>query len=41
MRDALRRDYANTAPMVFGVAPSFDEVMDTVRKVDIAANSNP
>ena len=38
MRDALRRDYGNTAPMIFGAAPSFDEVMDSVRKVDIAAN---
>jgi hypothetical protein len=41
MRKALERDYANTVPMIFGSAPSFEEIMESVRKIDVAANTKP
>lgn len=36
----LRRDYANTAAMVFGEAPAFDQIMASVTALDAAANQN-
>ena len=41
MLDLLRRDYANTAPMIFGTAPTFDEIMVSVSKIDAAVNQIP
>ena len=38
MIDLLRRDYANTAAMVFGEAPAFDEILASVTALDAAAN---
>lgn len=38
MIDLLRRDYANTAAMVFGAAPDFDEILASVTAIDAAAN---
>ena len=38
MIDALRRDYANTAAMIFGVAPSFDDILASAQALDIAVN---
>jgi hypothetical protein len=40
MIDALRRDYQQTTAMIFGVAPSFDEVMLSIEKLDTLANAN-
>jgi hypothetical protein len=39
MVDALRRDYANTQAMIFGAAPSFDEILASMEALDAAANS--
>ena len=41
MIDALRRDYANTAPMIFGKAPSFEEIMASVAEINDLANHIP
>ena len=41
MRDALRRDYANMVPMILGAAPTFEEIIDSVRRIDGVANVNP
>lgn len=41
MLDSLRRDYANTAPMIFGRAPTFDEIMVSVSEIDAAVNQIP
>jgi len=30
MGDSLRRDYANTTAMIFGAAPSFEEIMASI-----------
>jgi len=38
MLDSLRRDYANTTSMIFGTAPSFEEVMASITEIDAAAN---
>lgn len=38
MVDALRRDYANTTAMIFGTPPAFDDVMNSMRILDRAAN---
>jgi hypothetical protein len=38
MVDALRRDYSNTVAMIFGAAPSFDEILSSVQALDAAAN---
>ena len=38
MLDSLRRDYANTTSMIFGAAPSFEEVMASIAEIDAAAN---
>jgi hypothetical protein len=39
MLDALQRDYANTALMIFGQAPSFEEIIRSVSEIDKAVNA--
>jgi hypothetical protein len=39
MVDALRRDYANTAAMIFGGAPDFEVILASVADIDRAANA--
>jgi hypothetical protein len=41
MLDPLRRDYANTAPMIFGAAPTFEEIMTSIAEIDAAVNRLP
>ena len=41
MLEPLQRDYANTAPMIFGRAPTFDEIMVSVSEIDAAVNRIP
>ena len=41
MLDSLRRDYANTISMIFGAAPSFEEIMASITEIDAAANRFP
>jgi hypothetical protein len=41
MLDSLRRDYANTTSMIFGAAPSFEEIMESIAEIDAAANRVP
>jgi hypothetical protein len=38
MIEALRRDYSNTAAMIFGTAPTFDQILASVTALDAAAN---
>jgi Nucleotidyl transferase AbiEii toxin, Type IV TA system len=38
MIDALRRDYTNTSAMIFGEAPTFDDILASIQKLDSAAN---
>ena len=38
MIDLLRRDYANTAAMIFGNAPTLDEILASVTELDTTAN---
>lgn len=38
MVDALRRDYSNTAAMIFGSPPTFDELLVSVTALDVSAN---
>lgn len=38
MVDALRRDYANTAAMIFGEPPSFDVILESMVRLEAAAN---
>jgi hypothetical protein len=38
MVDALKRDYANTTAMIFGVAPGFDEIVASAKQIEDAAN---
>lgn len=38
MIDALRRDYSNTVAMIFGTAPTFDQILISVTALDTAAN---
>jgi hypothetical protein len=40
MIDALRRDYANTAAMIFGEPPSFDLILDSMQQLHAAANAS-
>jgi hypothetical protein len=35
------RDYANTISMIFGAAPSFEEIMAPIDEIDAAANRVP
>jgi hypothetical protein len=41
MLDSLRRDYANTASMIFDVAPTFEEIMASITEIDAVANRVP
>ncbi len=41
MLDALRRDYTNTTPMIFGAPPSFEEIMASIAEIDAAVNRLP
>ena len=41
MLDSLRRDYANTVSMIFGAAPTFEEIMASIDEIDAAANRVP
>ncbi len=41
MVDALTRDYANTMAMIFGQAPAFDEILESVQTIESALNSQP
>ncbi|RWC94621.1 MAG: nucleotidyl transferase AbiEii/AbiGii toxin family protein [Mesorhizobium sp.] len=34
MVDALKRDYANTAAMIFGTPPSFDDILESARQIE-------
>jgi len=38
MRDALRRDYAATEAMIFGDAPTFDEILNSIEMIEAAVN---
>jgi hypothetical protein len=38
MVDALKRDYANTTAMIFGVAPAFDEILSSAAAIERAIN---
>lgn len=38
MIDALRRDYENTTAMIFGAAPSFEEILTSVQTLHAAVN---
>jgi hypothetical protein len=38
MTEALRRDYANTAGMIFGTPPAFDAILESMRQLEAAAN---
>jgi len=38
MLNSLRRDYANTTSMIFGAAPSFEEIMASITEIDAAVN---
>ena len=38
MTDALRRDYASTAGMIFGEPPAFDAILDSIKQLEAAAN---
>ena len=39
MLDRLRTDYAKTTPMIFGPAPTFDEIIASIRRLNGAANN--
>jgi len=41
MLDSLRRDYANTVSMIFGAAPTFEEIMASIDEIEAAANRVP
>lgn len=38
MVDALRRDYVNTTAMIFGVAPSFEEILASAAQIEQIIN---
>jgi hypothetical protein len=38
MIDLLRRDYANTAAMIFGTAPTLDQILASVAQLDTTIN---
>ncbi|RWO03234.1 MAG: nucleotidyl transferase AbiEii/AbiGii toxin family protein, partial [Mesorhizobium sp.] len=38
MIDALARDYANTTAMIFGAAPSFDDIMASAGQIEKRLN---
>ena len=37
--DALKKDYANMKSMIFGYYPSFNELMDEIKRVEVKINS--
>lgn len=39
MIDALARDYENTTAMIFGAAPSFDDIMASARQIEESLNA--
>jgi Nucleotidyl transferase AbiEii toxin, Type IV TA system len=39
MLDRLRIDYAKTTPMIFGTAPTFEEIMASIKKLNASANN--
>lgn len=39
MVDALARDYENTTAMIFGVPPSFDDILKSARQIEDALNN--
>jgi hypothetical protein len=41
MLEPLRRDYENTTPMIFGSAPSFDEIVASVSEINAVINHAP
>lgn len=41
MIDLLRRDYANTAAMIFGNAPTLDQILASVAQLDTTINRGP
>jgi hypothetical protein len=38
MIDALNRDYDNTKAMIFGKPPTFDDLLESARALDVASN---
>ena len=38
MLDRLRLDYEKTSPMIFGAAPAFEEIMASIKALNLAAN---
>lgn len=38
MRERLQADYARTTAMIFGVAPTFEEIMGSMSKINEAVN---
>lgn len=41
MVDALARDYDNTIAMIFGAAPSFDDILASARQIERELNTRP
>ena len=39
MVEALSRDYANTTPMIFGSAPSFEDILASANEIEQTINS--
>lgn len=39
MVDALRRDYANTATMIFGIAPAFEDIIASASQIERIINA--
>lgn len=39
MSDALQRDYDQMSAMIFGIAPAFADVMDSIRKLEATVNA--
>lgn len=40
MVDALARDYANMAAMIFGTPPSFDDILEAARQIEQDINTH-
>ena len=38
MLERLRRDYDNTAAMIFGAAPTFEQILHSIQEIDAAVN---
>ena len=39
MKERLKRDYENMQAMIFGAAPSFETVMDSLEQLEQTLNS--